>query len=164
MKQTALALSALTFGLPIGLATGLAIGLTGCQQKVSASAEVPASAPKSLAATAPRDLIGSEIQALFADKTVEGHHEVEGYDFQSYYEPDGRFRSYEGPDKTLRAAKWWVHSDEICVRWDDKPQDLCRKMVVDGQGRYRKEKELPGGRRKVVVTFKSFAPGNRYKL
>lgn len=154
MKKIAVALSALALGL----------ASTGCQQKVSASAGLAEadSAQRSLAA--PRDLIGSQIHALFADKTVKGHHEVEGYDFQSYYAPGGRFWSYEGPDKKLRTARWWVQTDQICVHWDDKPEDLCRKMVVDSQGHYRKEKELSSGRRKVVVTFNSFTPGDALHL
>ena len=39
-----------------------------------------------------RQLKGPEIQTLFAGKTVEGHHDIEGYDFKSYYEPTGVFR------------------------------------------------------------------------
>lgn len=111
-----------------------------------------------------RDLAGAEIQVLFSGHTVEGHHDVHGYDFRSYYEPTGTFRSYQNGAPTPRTARWWIAGDDICIRWDDEGEDLCRAMVVDRGGTYRKVKVLPGGERKIVVTFKSFTPGNPGRL
>jgi hypothetical protein len=110
-----------------------------------------------------RFLTGPEIQTLFAGKTVTGRHEIHGYSFKSYYEPAGRYRSYQNDSKTPRRAKWWVAGDDICVRWDDTPEDLCRKMVIDAQRRYKKVL-LVRGSQKLVVTFHSFTPGNPDKL
>jgi hypothetical protein len=110
-----------------------------------------------------RPLSGSEITPLFAGKTVEGHHEIHGYDFRSYYEPGGTYRSHQSDKSAPRSAKWWVKGDEICVRWDDTPEDLCRRMFVDASGVYRKVR-VTGDRRQVVVTFKSFSPGNPNEL
>jgi hypothetical protein len=110
-----------------------------------------------------RQLSGPEITELFAGKTVEGHHEIHGYDFRSYYEPTGTYRSHQSGKSAARSAKWWVRGDEICVRWDDTPEDLCRRMFVDTGGVYRKVK-LAGEKRVIVVTFKSFSPGNPGKL
>ncbi len=107
-----------------------------------------------------RQLRGDEIRELFAAKTVEGRHEVHGYTFRSYYEPTGTFRSYQNGAKTPRKARWWLVGDDICIRWEDEPEDLCRIIVTDDDGRYRKVKVLPDGRHKVVVTFSSFTPGN----
>jgi hypothetical protein len=107
-----------------------------------------------------RDLSGVEITALFADKTVEGHHERKHYDFRSYYSADGELRSYQGPKKTKRLASWRVKGNDICVRWKDQTEDLCRRMVEGPDGSYRKEKVRKNGTRLVVVTFKSFTTGN----
>jgi len=110
-----------------------------------------------------RQLTGAEIQTLFSGKTVEGHHEVDGYDFKSFYEPTGVYRSHQSDKKAPRPAKWWVSGDDICIRWDDTPEDLCRRMFVDSSGKYRKV--LVNARvKKVVVTFKSFTPGNTQNL
>jgi len=111
-----------------------------------------------------KDLTGAEITELFAGKTVEGHHERKHYDFKSYYEPDGELRSYQGPDKKLHKAKWQVKGDDICITWQDDPEELCRKMVKGADGSYRKEKVKRNGSRLVVVTFKSFQKGNPDKL
>ena len=106
-----------------------------------------------------RKLTGPEIQALFAGKTVEGHHEIDRYDFKSYYEPTGVFRSYQSDKTGARPAKWWVSGDLICIHRDDEPEELCRNMFVDPGGVYRKVL-VTGRTHKVVVTFKSFTPGN----
>jgi hypothetical protein len=111
-----------------------------------------------------QDLTGAEIKDLFAGKTVEGHHERKGYDFQSYYEPEGELRSYQGPEKKLHPGKWWVKGDDICIRWEGTSDDLCRKMVKDAEGNYRKEKVRGNGSRLVVVTFESFVKGNPHSL
>lgn len=110
-----------------------------------------------------RQLSGPEITSLFAGKTVEGHHEIHGYDFRSYYEPNGTYRSHQSDKAAARSARWWVKGDEICVRWDDAPEDLCRRMFVDGSGVHRKVK-VTGDERVVVVTFKRFSPGNPSNL
>lgn len=109
---------------------------------------------------------GDEIRTLFSGKTVRGHHERFGYDFRSFYEPaqgdaGGRFRSHQSDKAQVRAARWWIVEDWICIRWDDRPTDLCRNMVDTGasQGRYRKV-EIDGDRRAIVVTFESFEEGN----
>lgn len=106
------------------------------------------------------DLKKAEIVALFSGKTVVGHHERKHYDFESYYEPDGELRSYQGADKRLHKAKWAVEGDEICVTWEDDPEKLCRTMVKAADGSYRKEKVKKNGDRLVVVTFESFTDGN----
>jgi hypothetical protein len=110
-----------------------------------------------------RALAGAEIRELFAEKTVEGHHEIHGYDFESYYEATGTYRSHQSDKSAPRSAKWWVQGDEICVSWEDTPEDLCRRMFVDDRGVYRKVK-VSGDERTVVVTFKSFTPGNVHHL
>jgi hypothetical protein len=110
-----------------------------------------------------RQLSGGEIRELFADKTVQGHHDIHGYDFKSYYDPAGVYRSRQSDKKAARPARWWIAKDDICVRWDDTPEDLCRRMFVDDQGVYRKVK-LAGDSRIVVVTFESFRSGNPERL
>lgn len=118
-----------------------AIGLAGCGD-----------------ASAARSLPGAEIEALFADRTVRGHHEIRGYDFRSYYADDGTFRSHQAGRAAPRAARWWIARDDICIEWQDSPGALCRGITVEA-GRYRKVLNA-GGRTKVVVTFQSFTPGN----
>lgn len=110
------------------------------------------------------DLKKAEIVALFAGKTVKGHHERKHYDFESYYEPTGSLRSYQGSDRKRREATWTVKNDEICITWQDDPEELCRKMVKAADGSYRKEKVKKNGDRLVVVTFESFTDGNPNKL
>ena len=105
-----------------------------------------------------RRLTGTEIQALFADHTVEGHHDVWDYDFRSYYDPAGTFRSHQSHRDTPRDARWWVAGDEICIEWADEPGPLCRIMLVE-DGIYKKVLHR-GDVTKIVVTFARFTPGN----
>ena len=108
-----------------------------------------------------RILSGDEVQALFADKTVSGFHEKYRYDFISYYEPRGTFRSYQGEAKELHVGQWWVNnSGDICIRWEKESEDLCRKMETDDQGRYWKVLIKDNGTRVPIVTFESFVEGN----
>ena len=103
------------------------------------------------------------MRSLFSGKTVKGHHDLHGYDFRSYYEPSGTFRSHQSDKPTARGAKWWVAGDDICIRWDDTPEDLCRRMFVDGAGVHRKVL-VTGSEKRIVVTFESFVPGNAESL
>jgi len=105
-----------------------------------------------------RQLKGAEISTLFADHTVKGHHEIGGYDFRSYYEPNGTFRSHQSNAKAPKTARWWVFEDDVCIEWDADPGPLCRTMV-EQDGRYRKVLLLPK-RAKTVVSFTAFIPGN----
>ena len=111
-----------------------------------------------------QDLTGEEMRALFSGKTVSGRHVVKNYDFESYYEPHGKVRVYVGAERKLRNATWTIQGSEICLNWKDTGTLRCRKMVKGSDGKYRKEKELSGGRRQVVVTFSSFVDGNPNKL
>ncbi len=106
-----------------------------------------------------RWLSGAEIEALFSDRTVRGHHEVHGYDFSSYYRAEGTFRSHQSGKPKPRAARWWVAGDDICIEWNDTPGSLCRGMTLDDDGRYRKVLDV-GGTTKRIVSFVEFTPGN----
>ena len=111
-----------------------------------------------------QELSASEVKALFAGHSVQGHHDVHGYDFRSYYEPSGRFRSYQDGAKSPRSGRWSVLSDgRICVRWQDMARTLCRTMVTDGRGHYWKIYKVRG-RRKAIVTFRRFVRGNPERL
>lgn len=111
-----------------------------------------------------RKLSENEVRELFAGSTVEGYHELNHYSFRSYYQPSGAFRSEQGEPKKIREGQWrTTKSGDICVRWQDEARDLCRAMVVDQAGQYRKVKEGLLGTT-VVVTFKRFAKENRYGL
>ena len=105
-----------------------------------------------------RRLTGPEIEALFADRTVEGHHEVWGYDFRSYYDPGGTFRSHQSDKDAPRDARWWVAGDGICIEWADDPGPLCR-IMLEKDGTYRKVRHDETVT-KTVVTFVRFTPGN----
>ena len=105
-----------------------------------------------------RELSPLELQALFADKTVEGYHDVYKYKFRSYYDPAGTFRSYQDSSGRAQTAKWWVKGKAICIRWDGQATELCRAVVAKG-GRYRKVARI-GGRTTTVVRFSRFRDGN----
>jgi hypothetical protein len=108
-----------------------------------------------------RILSGDEVQALFSDKTVGGYHEKNRYYFISYYEPSGTFRSYQGEEKVQRLGKWWVTgSGDICIRWQEESEDLCRKMETDDNGHYWKVLIKDNGKRIPIVSFESFVDGN----
>ncbi len=113
-----------------------------------------------------RQLTGTEIQSLFSGKTVHGRHQLWNYDFRSYYEKSGTFRSHQlspgSEQRVMRSARWWVTDDQICIHWQDEdpPGDLCRHIFVDHQGNYTKVLKLKNGRHKLIVRFKSFAEGN----
>ena len=102
---------------------------------------------------------GEAIQALFASKTVKGHHDKHGYDFVSYYEPTGEFRSYQNGAETPRLGKWAVRGDKVCIQWKGETRELCRNMVTDGQGGYWKVL-VKSDARIPIVTFKQFESGN----
>lgn len=105
-------------------------------------------------------LTGDQIQTLFSGKTVTGHHEVHDYDFESYYDADGTFRSYQDATGRPKRAKWWVASNDMCIQWETQSQPLCRPIVSRGNT-YRKVVK-PNG--KLIVTFESFQPGNPKSL
>ena len=112
-----------------------------------------------------RILSGDEVQSLFSGKTVKGYHEKKKYSFTSYYEPAGTFRSYQGEVIEPRLGKWWVNSSgDICIRWQGESQDLCRKMMTDDDGHYRKVLVKPSGKQILVVSFESFVDGNVHDL
>lgn len=132
----------------------------------SSSAKPPAAAKKQVGNPDERTLTGAEIKKRFSGHTVRGRHERHGYEFESYYDEGGTFRSYQGGGKTPRKAKWWTRGNDICIRWEDQnpPGDLCRKMVVSAKGKYRKLKLTHDGRTIPIVTFESFEKGNPKKL
>ena len=125
------------------LICGLGVATLGCKGK-----------------TKHRELKGKEIKALFANRSVSGHHEIHGYDFRSYYDPGGTLRSYQGDNKRPRHARWWIKRNDICIRWQDQRRDLCRRMVHDGKSYFK----VRAGSHKLVVSFKSFTPGNPWSL
>ena len=108
-----------------------------------------------------RTLSGDEVQLLFSGKTVKGYHEKWQYSFTSYYEPTGVFRSYQGEEKEPRRGKWWVNSiGEICIQWEGELSELCRKMMTDDDGHYRKVLVKRNGKEILLVSFESFVDGN----
>lgn len=108
-----------------------------------------------------RKLTGPEIRQLFAGKTVTGQHEKRRYSFESYYEPSGTFRSYQGGARTPRRGVWSVeHGDQICILWLDTSERFCRHMVTDDEGHYWKVLFKPDGVRVLIVSFNSFESGN----
>src|SRR5919108_1052874 len=110
-----------------------------------------------------RKLPESEVRELFAGSTVEGYHELHRYNFKSYSHPSGSFKSEQDDKQSLREGQWWTTANgNICIRWQDEGRDLCRAMMVDDAGHYRKVQE--GWRGRVVVTFTRFAKGNLYGL
>ncbi|MCI5210704.1 MAG: hypothetical protein D3910_18390 [Candidatus Electrothrix sp. ATG2] len=113
-----------------------------------------------------RELSADEIRTLFSNKTVRGFHEIKKYRFQSYYDPVGVFRSWQGEKRILRTGKWWVtDNDEICIRWNRTDTDLCRRMITDDNNQYWKVKVSPViGTHKRVVIFSMFENGNPYEL
>lgn len=111
-----------------------------------------------------RVMRASEIKALFAGKTVRGSHDKRGYEFRSFYQANGVFRSYQGDKKTPRVGKWWTAGDKICIRWRDGSRDWCRNMVTDERGRYWKVLIKGSSKRIPIVTFRSFERGNPDKL
>jgi len=108
-----------------------------------------------------RVLSAEETRILFAGKTVKGYHEKKDYRFESYYEPNGHFRSYQNGSPTPRLGRWWVtEQGDICISWHDETGELCRKMMVDDAGQYRKVLFKSSGKRVLIVTFESFVSGN----
>lgn len=105
-------------------------------------------------------LTGDEIKQLFTDATVQGHHQLHRYDFISYYS-ENEFRSYQNDAKDPRLGKWWVtDSGDICIRWKTGKKDLCRQMIIDNDGVYKKVQLGFLGQQKLIVTFGSFEEGN----
>ena len=100
-----------------------------------------------------RELPEEELRALFAGSTVEGYQELYDYRFRSYYDADGWFRSEQGDEKSLKEGKWWTNrKGDMCIRWNGESRDLCRKIITDDFGQYKKVRG-----RAVVVTFTRFA-------
>lgn len=142
--------------MTVGLVVALALGACDAKKEApSGGDEAPAEA-----ASEAKELSGDEITSLFADKTVKGHHERKDYDFRSYYAADGTFRSHQGPDGELHEGTWRVDGPDICIRWKDESEDLCRRMVQDPDGSYRKVKLRGRKPPLTVVTFESFTDGN----
>lgn len=104
-----------------------------------------------------RTLDADEIHALFGDHTVVGHHQLHGYDFRSYYDADGGFRSHQSDKTAARPARWWCQDQRLCVRWQDTQQQWYR-LVVEHDGEYRKvDADEPT---RTIVTFQRFIAGN----
>ncbi len=96
-----------------------------------------------------RELQGEEVRALFAGSTVEGYQVLNDYRFRSYYDADGWFRSEQGDEKRVREGKWWTNrGGDMCIRWSGESRDLCRKIITDDFGQYKKVRG-----RTVVVIF-----------
>jgi len=112
-----------------------------------------------------RILSNDEVIDLFTGKTVKGYHVKKKYAFTSYYEPTGTFRSYQGEAREPRLGKWWVNNEgDICIRWQDESKDLCRKMITDDDGNYRKVLVKKNGKQILIVRFESFIDGNANDL
>ena len=98
------------------------------------------------------ELSRDEVRELFSGSVVKGHHETLDYEFKSYYSRDGSFRSEQGPEKIVREGNWWTTSDgRMCILWDAEPEELCREIETDGEGRYRK---VLGN--KVIASYEEF--------
>ena len=111
-----------------------------------------------------RALSGAEIRGLFSGNTVTGQHHKKGYSFESYYEPAGSFRSYQGGARTPTPGRWWISGNQICIRWEHEQRNLCRTVRTDDNGRYWKVLVKRNGQRVNIVTFHSFNAGNPKNL
>jgi len=103
-----------------------------------------------------------EVRQLFAGSSVEGYHELDHYSFKSYYDPSGWFRSVQVHNKDsqrIREGQWRIKKrGDICIHWQDESQEMCRAIVVNKVGQYRKVK---GGLfHNVVVTYTRFNYGS----
>lgn len=117
-----------------------------------------------LSACTDERLDGTALEALYAGNVVEGKHMKKGYDFRGLYHPDGTFRSYQTGRKEPRDGQWWVDGDKICISWQDAPASLCRHVLKDGQGNYRKALVKFFWREVDVVKYHRISPGNHTDL
>ena len=107
-----------------------------------------------------RRLSSEEIRALFSERVVVGYHENQDYDFRSYYDAEGRFASLRLGDAAPREGRWWVtEEDRLCIRWVVGDEDICRSIVADGDGGYRKVRIRRTGRDVTIIRYESFTPG-----
>ena len=88
------------------------------------------------AATAGEQLSGDGLKAFFTDKTIVGVHFKSGLQ-KTFYGSDGRVQSQSDSGKT-HSGKWWIEegSNKRCVRWDNKPKDLCHFLERNNDGSY----------------------------
>ena len=110
-----------------------------------------------------RPMSGEEIYQLFADKTVAGTHEKHGFDFVSYYNYSA-FRSYQNGATTPRQGNWRMEGDNICIRWQNESESLCRPIYTDDRGNYWKVRDQSQGKQVLIVTYHSFTDGNPNSL
>lgn len=109
-------------------------------------------------ATAGEQLSGDELKAFFTDKTIVGVHFKSGSG-KTFYGSDGKVKSQSDNGKT-RSGKWWIEegSNQRCVRWDNKPKDLCHFLERNGDGSYTL---IHGKKGKKLVEISTTLDGNQ---
>ena len=82
---------------------------------------------------------GRGTASIIRGKHRRGLSRLYDYRFTSYYEADGWFRSEQGDEKSVREGKWWTNrKGYMCIRWDGESRNLCRKIITDDFGQYKK--------------------------
>jgi hypothetical protein len=107
-------------------------------------------------------LDASEVQRLFAGKTVESVNRSTGLTSFTYYDPDGMVLQQRLWSK--RTGKWKVKDNgKICLIFD---KTSCRRIkmytgMLDGKSTYYKIRKRKGNSVRRVVRYRKFVDGNR---
>lgn len=113
-----------------------------------------------VAGCTPTPLDALDVRELFADHTIEGDHLKKEFSFRSYYDPSGVFFSIRDGQLPPLLGRWWVEDDgKICIQWETDPQALCRNMIRNPFGGYRKVLIGKNGKQIVIVRYRSFTAG-----
>lgn len=102
-----------------------------------------------------RPLSGDEIEVLLSGAEVQGRHTLHGYSFDRSYDPEGTFRQVRRGRTEPETARWWIHGDQICIRWDHEARDLCRTLRTDDRGALWKTMRKRNGETARVLTYTS---------
>lgn len=115
----------------------------------------------SVPALAGTPLSGDQVKQLISGNSVEAHSNAKGFDFKTYFAPDGSAVLEGGTGKTFTGA-WRINeSGEHCVQWkrQKEQKETCAQIVDMGDGTYNRMEE---GYPRAV--WKKIHPGNAFGL
>jgi len=99
---------------------------------------------------------GDEIRQTFTGMTGVGDHLKKGRGVRAFHATDGSYKRVISDGK-VNTGKWWIESNRLCVKLNDKSETKCREIAADGKGGYR---VIQPGKDKAVIHFRSLEDGD----
>lgn len=75
-------------------------------------------------------LNSTDIITVFSGKTAFSVNERTSDEIRTYFAENGRVKQSIHPEDRQRRGKWHAANDQLCLHWDNKPEEFCFDSIL----------------------------------